>query len=349
MAIKFRIELQLSVMAAALLTSTAICAAGSPKSCDAVSDAIDKAICANASAKSADDEMSKAYNDLRHTFDSVSNKALLDGQREWLQARSKECAGKADSIGECIKKTSKERVDKLRALGNAVPKDGPGLSGTLVPYEVNYEGNEGEWSRGANLFRFRKPSNDSENAFNRIIDKAVADLPVKMDGAGGGESGTWSVDGTLVYASPNFISIRVDADEYAQGAAHGLAWTQNINFDLKLGKRLVVKDWFSEGAKKTINRACSKQLHKQVQERKDDDGSADQTEDDKASDKLYLAEIDKSAASMNSDASHWTFDSHTVHIIYDQDSIAGHSAGAFECKLPVRFVKGLSTIPIPID
>ncbi|MHC2086211.1 lysozyme inhibitor LprI family protein [Methylobacterium sp. CM6244] len=92
--------------------------------CDTAKDAIDKAICTSASARSADDEMVKAYNDLRHTFDSVSAKALLEGQRSWLQTRSKSCSVKGNDVAACLIKFSKFGGSGLLHVDRACPDRG---------------------------------------------------------------------------------------------------------------------------------------------------------------------------------------------------------------------------------
>ncbi|WP_227437491.1 lysozyme inhibitor LprI family protein [Methylobacterium sp. W2] len=340
----------LSVMMTVFLTFPTIGRAETPKHCDTATDAVDRAICTNPAAKSADDGMVKAYTNLHHSFDSVSGKALLEGQRKWLQTRSQSCSDKGKDLVACIITSSKDRMDALRSMSAAIPEDGPGLLGALVPYDVGADGKDGEWNRSASLFRFNKPSTDAERAFNLLIDKAVSDLPVKMDGAGGGETGTWSVDGTLVYASPSFISICVDADEYAQGAAHGLSWTQNINFDLRSGKAVTITDWFDEKARHLIDKTCFSQIRKQWKRQDGDQVSkAQQTEDDRNIETLELADARKQASAINEEAAHWTFDSTSATITYDQRAISEYPGGKSECTLPLHVVKKLSSVPIPIE
>lgn len=340
----------LSVMMTLFLTFPTLGRAETPKHCDTAKDAVDRAICTNPAAKSADDGMVKAYNNLYHSFDIVSGKALLEGQRKWLQIRSQNCSNKGKDLVACIVTFSKDRMDALRSMSAAIPEDGPGLSGALVPYDVGADGKDGEWSRSASLFRFNKPSTDGEKAFNLLIDRAVSDLPVKMDGAGGGETGTWSVDGTLVYASPSFISIRVDADEYAQGAAHGLSWTQNINFDLRSGKEVKITEWFDEKARHLIDKTCFGQIRKQWKlQDGDQDSKAQQTEEDRNIETLELADARKQASAINEEAAHWTFNATSATITYDQRAISGYPGGKSECMLPLHFVKRLSSVAIPIE
>lgn len=347
---KFIAVPSLGMILSVFLTFPTIGRAETPESCDTAKDAVDKVICTNPTARSADADMAKAYTDLHHTFDSVSGKALLEGQRKWLTTRSQSCSDTGKDIVTCVVTFSRNRIDALRNMSTAIPEDGPGLSGALVPYDAGADGKAGEWSRSASLFRFKKPSTDAEKAFNRLIDKAVSDLPVKMDGAGGGETGTWTVDGTLVYASPRFISIRVDADEYAQGAAHGLSWTQNINFDLRSGKEVTIAEWFDEKARRLIDTTCFSQIRKQWKlQDGDQDAKIPQTEDDRRIEKLELADARQQASGINEEAAHWTFDSTSATITYDQRAISGYPAGKSECTLPLHLVKQLSSVPVPIE
>ncbi len=312
--------------------------------CTHLKDAVDKAVCASPDAKAADEGMVKAYDRLKAGLDRTAAASLLKNQRGWLADRKQACPENGETEAACLIRWSNARRDWL----DGTPAQGPGLPGALAPLVIAKDGAKGHWSQGIALFRFRASATPGEVAFNAAIDKAVAAMPDRMDGAGGGDHGTWSLKGTLTWASPDFISLRVDASEFAEGAAHGMIWTQNINVDLKAGRQIAVGDLIAEDKLRDLEAVCLSQIRTQLAGVYRDSGS-DPDKDPQTRDELKadLAGMRKDVAKITADAGHWTFDRDGAVVSYDQDALTAHAAGSFECRLPLAQLQAAAKVPLP--
>ncbi|MGT2481826.1 lysozyme inhibitor LprI family protein [Methylobacterium oryzae CBMB20] len=325
--------------------ASAITSAASADDCIRLKDRVDKILCVSADAKAADDGMVRAYDRLKNGLDKATTASLLRNQRNWLVDRSRTCPENGETEAACVIRWSNSRRDWL----DGTPAQGPGRPGALAPYVIGEDGAKGHWSKDITLFRFKAPAAPGEIAFNAAVDKAVADVPDRMDGAGEGDHGTWSLQGKLVWASPSFISLRVDASEFAQGAAHGLSWTQNINVDLSTGRPVVIRDIFPEAKLHDLTTACLSQIRTQLADAYKEGGN-DPDKDPQTREALHsdMTGMRKDVAKITADASHWTFDRDGAVVTYDQDAVASHAAGAFECRLPMAQLQAAAKVPLPL-
>ncbi|HEY6332977.1 MAG TPA: DUF3298 domain-containing protein [Blastocatellia bacterium] len=114
-------------------------------------------------------------------------------------------------------------------------------------------------------------SNPAAAAFDRqveaLVQKKLAEFKKQVAGAGGDDSGdqtgsSFSVGYTIEAATPDLISVQLGVGEFYSGAAHPNGYSVTINYDLKSGKEIALKDLFTAGSPylQTISKICMAKL-----------------------------------------------------------------------------------------
>lgn len=105
---------------------TAVCAAGAMPAAAASFDcrkartADEKAICANRDLNDQDVRMDQLYGITRHLVPMGGRGAIMDDQRDWLQAR-KRCGGNQT----CLARSYDNRIRQLNTVMDRVYSQGP--------------------------------------------------------------------------------------------------------------------------------------------------------------------------------------------------------------------------------
>jgi uncharacterized protein YecT (DUF1311 family) len=307
----------------------------------------EKALCADPAAKASDDAMSAAFAALKPQLDAAQAKALLTNQRAWLKNRDSRCAGQGADLKaapSCLKGENESRVTALTAK----PAAGPGLPGRLVPVFIARPGSKTAYQVDWMLYRFQAAASPAEIAFNKAVDRLMADAPKGCDEPGGG--GTCSSDRTasVAYASPALLSVGISGYEFA-GGAHGSQIDTVLNLDLKTGRVLTMDDLLPPARLADVSKICRPQLASQLKDKLKEGGEDPDTDTDaKASFADQLKQIADGSGDTIKDLSNWRFGATSATITFVQDSIAAHVYGAFDCAVPYASLKPIAKPGFPL-
>lgn len=303
--------------------------------CTKAQDQIEKAICGDAGAKAADDAMGAAFRALLGRLSGTAKETLLDDQRAWIASRNRHCLSHRLPPTACAKTKAETRTAVLQGR----PESGPGLAGRLQPTSLRYVPEAEKIEFEAQFFHFPAPQNAGERLLNEEADASTAQFEEELknlkeykDEAPEAARLSYHETWTLRYASPSFVSIWKEQDQYS-GGAHPMGSANGLNIDLRSGRKVTFADLFETKALEPIARLCRTYIETHNGER--------------------LADIEPSAISPRitegvADLTAWSFTETDIRIYFGTGTLGdAYASGTFECTLPVAALNRLAKAPLP--
>lgn len=304
--------------------------------CGKASTASEKAICADPTALASDTALSAAYKILSTSLSPNQSAELLKAQQNWVKQRDNNCGEQTTGaeLSACLKDQSVSRMAYLTAK----PEAGSGAPNNLVPFFQIVKGGKGKTNVDIQVYKFMKPTDAGQKAFNAQVDKLAADLQEPAAGDETADSYDYLVSMSLNYASPELISAHSETSSYF-GGAHPNNQSSTININVKKGAVAKFKDFLSSDAVTKLSVSCSKQV---LQQKKESQG-ADVNLGDETLKKLY-----EDIARVSSDLALWTFTTDKAQIQFDQYVVGAYSEGAFSCDIPYTELRPLVKKGFPL-
>jgi uncharacterized protein YecT (DUF1311 family) len=143
--------------------------------CTKAQSPVEKAICADAKLKAADDAMAAAYLTLRDSISGHDRKALGASQGKWVKSREDNCGNQQGAeLTNCVLSETDER----RRLLLAEPESGPGAASRPMPVFIQQAGDPHHYDVDFTLIRFARPNSPGENLFNAEVNKLAKAAPL---------------------------------------------------------------------------------------------------------------------------------------------------------------------------
>jgi len=303
--------------------------------CAKASGKFEKAICADASARSADDALNKSFAELLAASDPKMRKAIASSEVAWLQDRDNACADAAAAgLGSCLARES----DRRRAFLTGQPEQGPGAPGKIAPWFRFEKGGKGKAAVDMELLKFADPKSPGERAFNAAADKLLEDIsePEKDDPAA--DRYAFSTRMRLVYASPKLVSAQAESYQDS-GGAHPNSGIVNINLDVAAGRLLKFDDAFDGKSAEKIFATCLEQIKRAKKERIGDDAPLS-SED--------LVDLAKTVKESTGDLAAWSFGATEATVTYNPYAVGAYAEGSYECTLAYSALKPLVRPAFPL-
>lgn len=299
--------------------------------CAKAKSAVEKAICADTKLKAADDAMSAAYAGLREALTGADRKTLGVSQRKWVKGREDRCGYlEGADLGACILGRTEER----RMLLAAEPESGPGTGSRLMPVFVQQDPDPYRFDVDYTLIRFVAPRSRGETLFNAEVAKMVKQAPLKKQLEAVPEGMTYASYAAmaLTYASPKFISARIEIWENT-GGAHGNGGTSAINIDLGRGAALKAGDLFDDKAIRALTTDCVGQIAAQKKEKNDGQ------EFNPADDPIYQEEtVIGHLRSLDT----WSFWQDKATVTFNAYAIGSYAEGPYSCDFAMGDLRTLA-------
>jgi uncharacterized protein YecT (DUF1311 family) len=307
-------------------------ASASALDCARATTANEKTICADASAREADNALGKAFEALHGATPANERAAVVAAQLRWIELRDSNCATTKDAaLSVCLRDETKARV----AFLTGTPAAGSGSPRALVPFFRQQKGSKGRADIDIQLLRFAAPANAGEKAFNAEVAKLVrVREPAKGDPQADSYSFQWSM--SLPYASPRLVSAHADGYEYA-GGAHPNRFTANFNLDVGRQRLLTFDDLAAAPSAKKIFALCAEQVTKQKRERIDN-------ADDVGSPQSILESVAKATGDLGA----WSFGGDKATISYDPYAVGAYAEGDYSCEIPYVTLRPLAKPDFPL-
>ncbi|WP_244435051.1 lysozyme inhibitor LprI family protein [Methylocystis sp. SC2] len=290
----------------------------------------DKAICADAEARAADDLLGLAYNRLREEFTAKERSALKESQTEWIQWRNNSCEDQRETAPfiKCLIEATRQRETYLAGRATS------GSGGHLVvgrPFFMRVPAAKGQARLTITAFHFRPGAAWMADA-NRFIDEhiqsAIDDSKLENNKASTLEGHEFFVDLSvqLNYLSANIASIGV-VYENVVGQAHPFRYSVNKAFDVNSGRVLNFDDLFDEAGAKQILQLCAPQVKEQKDER------------DSMGEKLLLkknlSDDERGEVSNRTrELANWSFTISSAMVDYGDYAFGGFGQCMCQCELP---------------
>lgn len=295
--------------------------------CAKAREPIEQAICGDPLARASDDAMGAAFRALLGALSGPAKQAALDDQRGWLARRNASCLKASDPPAACARRHNAERAGML--AGRA--ESGPGLEPGLLPQFILQAPGRDRVGVRAQYYRFAEPRNAGERLVNAEADRAAAAIESTKSEP---DDVTWTFNEvwSIRYASPAFLSIWTERDDFS-GGAHGNYSASGLNIDLRAGRLLAFPDLFEGKAVTQIARLCLRDIEARAGERLEDvDEAARETR----------------IASGVTDLSRWSFTEREARIHFGIGTLGDtYIAGAYECVLPTAQLDRLAKAPLP--
>lgn len=289
---------------------------------------LDRALCADPSAKAADAAMTKAYEVLSARLKDSAKDQLLQSQRTWLKSRTYLCPDRGKELATCLVTINFQRQRFLEGL----PETGPGSGGALKPIFIEAAGRKGYYAIDVTALKYAPATSAGEKLFNAEVDKLLKQVPSGKndDASRWGMTYSFILHMEMAYASPKLISAHIFSYQFA-GGAHGNSGKSNINIDATKGKLLTFADVFADGAKPKIDAECLQQILKAKAERSIDEKIAGE--------KLTQLKtaIDEGLSKLDS----WSFSTSGATVDYDPYALGAYVEGFYSCKFTPAFLRPL--------
>lgn len=307
--------------------------------CAKAKTANEKAICADAKLKAADDAMSAAYDAVMPKLAADQQAALKANQIDWLKSRDDYCAA-PEGLTECLMDKTTSRLNFL----SGKPASGPGLSGPLLPFIVAKKQTETTCASDVSLHKFTKPNGAGETAWNAAIDKMIKQA--------GDENGVrdstpeapydcdWSLEGELTYGSPDLIAASVNFFAFG-GGAHGIYGKLPLVIDLKSGKTPVFADIFPDTAKAELIKICTAGIRAEKEKRYQDIGDAETTKELLAGLDQNMTDSADALAAGVGDFSNWIVYEDRAEVYFPPYDLGSYAEGDYACAIPKAELKKL--------
>ena len=281
----------------------------------------EKAICNDPAALAADTQLSSIFKALRGKLQGSQGAELLRAQQSWVKQRDNNCGEKTGAeLAACLKDQTESRTSFLTVK----PEVGSGAPANLLPFFQIVKGGKGKTNVEIEVYKFVKPTDAGQKAFNAEVDKLMADVQEPGAGDEDSESFDYSVGISLDYISPKLISAHSTTSTYF-GGPHPNNQSSTINIDLKKGAVAKFKNFLDDEALTKVTTSCAKQV---LQQKKENEGAdVDVSED-------ALQKLNADIAHASGDLALWTFGADKAEIQYDQYVVGAYSEGAFFCDVP---------------
>lgn len=305
--------------------------------CAKAQSTIEKAICADDKLKAADDAMSAAYTSLREALTQAERKGLIASQRKWIKSREDSCGYQEGAdLATCVLEQTEER----RRLFLATPESGPGTNARMVPVFVQQDPDPHHFDVDYSLIRFAAPKSRGETLFNAEVDKIVKDAPLKRQEEAAPEGMNYAsyTAMAITYASPKFLSAKVDGWENT-GGAHGNGGTSAINVDLARGVEMKADDLFDDKGLAALKTDCVAQIAAQKKEKNDGQDF------DPANDPNYQ---EQTVVDQLKSLDVWNFWQDRATVTFNAYAIGSYAEGAYECEFPMAKLKSLAKSGAPL-
>jgi len=300
--------------------------------CAKASTDTEKLICSDAALKAADDAMGAAWKRLGELLDKNQMLAMRASQRAWLKQRDDRCGyGEGAERVQCLKTVTAERTLIL----SGEPRTGPGTGNRLVPFAIHRPGSKKIYLVDIAGVRFADPQAPGERAFNKLVDDGIEASPLNetIDFESAGEL-AYNESIVVEYAGPNLISALSSVWRY-DGGAHGNYYSTGLNFALDQGE-LQFSDLFADSALPQLATACRDRLSRAE--------TSEVLSPQERRDNLFEDTVAVFAEQMKS-LRIWSFDATGARVHFAPYAVASYAAGAFECRLPLELLSGLSKAP----
>ncbi|MGE3873912.1 MAG: lysozyme inhibitor LprI family protein [Parvibaculaceae bacterium] len=326
-----------SLLSAALLLPVFGIGPASAFDCAKAQSPVEKAICADQKLKAADDAMTAAYLALRNALTGPDRKALGAAQSKWVKARENRCGyQQAAELTDCILSDTDER----RRLLLAEPESGPGAGSRMTPVFIQQDGDPHHYDVDYTLIKFVKPKSRGENLFNSEVSKLAKGAPLERQAEAARDDMTYSAVASmaLTYASPSFLSAKVESWSFS-GGAHGNGGTSGMTIDLARGAVLKTGDLFDSKAVAALKGECVKQILAQKKEKL-------QGEDfDPANDPLYS---EKTVVEYLQSLANWNFWQDKATVTFDAYAIGSYAEGPYSCDFAMDDLRKLAKPGAPL-
>lgn len=299
--------------------------------CAKASTKTERLICADSRLKQADNDLGRAWAKARGLISADDFTSLLASQRAWLRERDQRCGYGADGERiECLMRMTLER----NGIVSATAASGPGPDARLIPFALQQEGSKTAYEISVAGVRFADPQRPGEKAFNEAMDALIAEAPFneKVDFEAPVVL-TYNQSISLTYASPGLVSALVSTDRY-DGGAHPNYFFSAINISPDTGE-LSTDMLFSSSAKVDLAQTCENELFSK--------GADDALSAAERKERLN-PDYEKVIATAVDTLSAWTFHADGARIHFSPYELSSYAAGAFECRLPLQVLRGLSML-----
>ncbi|MGD9544393.1 MAG: lysozyme inhibitor LprI family protein [Methylocystis sp.] len=290
----------------------------------------DKAICADAEARAADDLLGLAYNRLREEVTAKERSALKESQTDWIQWRNNSCEDQRETAPfiKCLIEATRQRETYLAGRATS------GSGGHLVvgrPFFMRVPAAKGQARLTITAFHFRPGAAwmaDANRFIDEYIQSAIDDAKLENNKVSTLEGHEFFVDLSvqLNYLSANVASIGV-VYENVVGQAHPFRYEVNRAFDVNSGRVLNFDDLFDEAGARQILQLCAPQVKEQKDER-DSMG-------EKSSVRENLSDDEREELSNRTrDLEYWSFTIPSAIIYYGDYAFGGFGQCMCQCELP---------------
>ena len=305
--------------------------------CTKAQSPVEKAICADAKLKTADDAMAAAYQGLRDSLTGPDRKALGASQGKWVKSREDGCSAQQGAeLTSCVLSETDER----RRLLQAEPESGPGAGSRLMPVFIQQAGDPHHYDVDYTLIRFIKPKSPGENLFNAQVNKLAKGAPLEREAEAAPQDMTYAAFTAmaLTYASPKLLSAKVDSWSFS-GGAHGNGGTSGITIDLGSGVALKSSDLFDGAALAALKDDCVKQILVQKKDKLEGEDF------DPNNDPLYS---EKTVVEYLQSLANWNFWRDKATVTFDAYAIGSYAEGPYECEFAMGNLRKLAKSGAPL-
>jgi len=305
--------------------------------CGKAQSTVEKAICADQKLKAADDAMSAAYASLRNALTGPDRKALGASQGKWVKSREDRCGYQQGAeLTNCILSNTDER----RRLLSAEPESGPGASSRLMPVFIQQSGDPHHYDVDYTLIRFVTPKSRGEKLFNAEVAKLAKGAPLGRQAEAAPRDMTYAAVTAmaLTYASPSFLSAKVESWSFT-GGAHGNGGTSGITIDLARGAALKTADLFDNKAIGALKADCVKQITAQKKEK------FEGVDFDPANDPIYS---EKTVVDYLRSLANWNFWKDKATVTFDAYAIGSYAEGPYNCDFAMDNLRKLAKPGAPL-
>lgn len=301
--------------------------------CSKAREDVDKTICSDPAAKTADEAMGAAYVALKARLPAKDAPALLASQRAWVERRNYSCDASAADGAACLARISAARAAFLEGR----PEGGSYGAGAFQPVLASRKPKgKGDWDISVSLAKFANPASPAEKAFNAAVDKQFAEAPLRSPRDPDVEALSYGAAMRVTWASGELIAAEIALERY-EGGAHPTSGTDHVTIDGRTGKALAFRDVFDDaGAKKAIA-LCETQVIAQRKEKgaEQDGGGAS------AEGFTSLPEAFREIAA-------WRFAAAETEVIFDVYSIGSYAEGEYSCTFPNGALRPLVKAGFPL-
>ena len=331
----------LMLTSAALVAAVAYSPSAMAFDCARASTKVEKAICADADLKAADDAMGVAYGMVMERVAADQKTMLKSNQIAWLKRRDDSCSWNETQpdLIKCLLDITNERGRFLTGAHLA----GPGMSKPLTPYFVSRPQTKTKCSANAEVYLFgANATTPAEKAFDAeimsILGSIEADNGVREVTSDYEYDCYYGISASTAYASDDLLNVDLSIDMYG-GGAHGMSTSTSITADLKNGKLLSYGDVFGPDAKTTLVETCTADLKNEKLKRYEGIDAASSNPELIAGLDEELKGYTEAIAAGVTDFSRWTISEDHATVYFPPYDVGSYAEGPYSCAIPNLVLK----------